>query len=143
MFPQAWSNALIGGVLIGLGSMVLFWLNGRIAGNSSIIAQARPTRQRGWWRLSYVVGLLAGGLLYRLYDPQMVPIVYPHSWWIVVIAGILVGFGTRLGSGCTSGHGVCGIARLSWRSIWATVVFMVTAMITVAVVRHVGGGVWW
>ena len=134
-------SALIGGGLIGLASALLMLLNGRIAGISGILGGAL-TMSAGdkFWQLSFIVGLIAApiivGLLgHPLPEPQMTT-----SWLLIVVAGILVGFGARYGGGCTSGHGVCGIARLSARSIVATGVFMLSAIVVVAVMRHGFGG---
>ena len=133
-------TALIGGGLIGLASALLMLLNGRIAGISGILGGAL-TMSTGdkIWRLSFIAGLIAapmiGSLGHPLPEPQM-----PTSWLLTVVAGVLVGFGARYGSGCTSGHGVCGIARLSARSIAATGVFMVSAIVVVAIMRHGFGG---
>jgi len=134
-------SAAIGGALIGLAAVLLMLSTGRIAGISGIFGGliGFDTPDRGW-RIAFIAGLilapLAGGLAgYPPTDPQM-----PASWAVVVIAGLLVGFGTRLGAGCTSGHGVCGVARLSPRSIVATMVFMSVAIAVVAVTRHVLGG---
>ena len=132
-------SAAIGGALIGLSAVLLMLLNGRIAGVSGILGGALAGDDRVW-RLAFLAGLVAAPLLMgALGDPLPVPRM-PASWAIVVAAGLLVGFGTRLGGGCTSGHGVCGIARLSPRSILATLVFMATAMVVVAVMRHGFGG---
>jgi uncharacterized membrane protein YedE/YeeE len=133
--------ALLGGALIGLASVLLMMLAGRIAGISGILGGClSPAAGDRGWRFAFIAGLIlapvASGLLgYALPPPQM-----PASWSTVVIAGLLVGFGARLGGGCTSGHGVCGIARISTRSIVATVIFMVTAIIVVAIARHGFGG---
>jgi uncharacterized protein len=134
-------SAAIGGALIGLSAALLMLSTGRIAGVSGIVGGLI-----GWnvpdrdWRIAFVVGLilapLSGSLVgYAVAEPQM-----PASWAVIVIAGLLVGFGTRLGGGCTSGHGVCGVARLSPRSLVATAVFMAVAIIVVAITRHVLGG---
>jgi uncharacterized protein len=131
-------SAAIGGALIGLAAALLMLSTGRIAGISGIVGGLI-----GWnvpdrdWRIAFIVGLilapLSGSLVgYAVAEPQM-----PASWAVIVIAGLLVGFGTRLGGGCTSGHGVCGVARLSPRSLVATAVFMVVAIIVVAITRHV------
>ena len=132
---------LVGGVLLGLASVLLMVLTGRIAGISGIftgcfalVGGDKP------WRLAFVTGLitapLTSGLVgYPLPVPQM-----PMSWTIIGVAGFLVGLGARVGGGCTSGHGVCGIARLSSRSIVATATFMGAAMVVVAIVRHGLGG---
>jgi uncharacterized membrane protein YedE/YeeE len=134
-------SAAIGGVLIGLSSLLLMLLTGRIAGISGIFAGllGLGTDDRGW-RIAFVAGLLlapvvAGAIGYPMPLPQM-----PASWAIVVAAGLLVGFGTRLAGGCTSGHGICGIARLSVRSMTATAIFMLAALIVVAFTRHVLAG---
>jgi uncharacterized membrane protein YedE/YeeE len=130
-------SALVGGALIGLASVLLMLLTGRIAGVSGILGGAltRGGNDRDW-RLVFIAGLIVAPLIsgsvgYSLPMPQM-----PDSWALIAIAGLLVGFGSRLGSGCTSGHGVCGIARFSPRSLAATIIFMFTAMVVVAIVRH-------
>jgi uncharacterized membrane protein YedE/YeeE len=131
-------SALIGGALIGLAAVLLMLLNGRIAGVSGILGEALTGGERGW-RVAFLVGLVAAPLLLgAVGDPVSSPRM-PASFAIVIAAGLLVGFGTRLGGGCTSGHGVCGIARFSPRSIVATLVFMATAMIVVAIMRHALG----
>jgi hypothetical protein len=133
-------SAAIGGGLIGLSVALLMLLNGRLAGISGIMGNFLVFQRREWrWEIAFLVGLVAAPLLlhgagYRLPHPHM-----PASWAVIAIGGLLVGFGTRWSGGCTSGHGVCGIARFSTRSIVATLVFMVTAMIVVALVRHVWG----
>jgi uncharacterized membrane protein YedE/YeeE len=129
-------SAAIGGALIGLAATLLMLLTGRIAGIAGIFGDlvdlAGGDRV---WRLAFVLGLIAAPLVlagagHALRAPMM------PGWIVVVMAGLLVGFGTRLGNGCTSGHGICGIARLSPRSMAATVTFMAAAMLVVAVVRH-------
>jgi uncharacterized membrane protein YedE/YeeE len=134
-------SAAIGGALIGLAAVLLMLLTGRVAGISGILGGclAPEANDRGW-RLAFLAGLILAPLTgtlasYSLTAPQM-----PSSFAVIVAGGLLVGFGTRLGTGCTSGHGICGIARLSPRSIAATAVFMATAIITVAFMRHVPGG---
>ncbi|MDR2329770.1 MAG: YeeE/YedE family protein [Comamonas sp.] len=130
-------TALAGGALIGLAAVLLVLFNGRIAGISGIVAALLPPRlQRGAWRLAFVAGLLAAPWLYQWFAP-LPATASPAAWPLLVLAGLLVGFGTRLGSGCTSGHGVCGLSRLSLRSLVATLVFMATGFATVFVVRHV------
>lgn len=136
--------ALAGGVLIGVAAALMVVLLGRIAGISGIVGgllQAATWRNRSqWgWRLAFVVGLLVAPLLWQLFAP-LPEVTMPRNPWVVMAAGLLVGFGTRLGSGCTSGHGVCGLSRLSLRSLAATVTFMVSGAVTVFVVRHVVGG---
>jgi hypothetical protein len=133
-------SAAIGGALIGLSAVLLIVLNGRIAGITGIFAGVLdPLNADRAWRASFIVGLIAAPLSamligYAVPVPQM-----PTSFVTIAVAGLLVGFGTRLGNGCTSGHGICGLARLSPRSITATTIFMVTAIIVVALTRHVGG----
>jgi uncharacterized membrane protein YedE/YeeE len=134
-------SAAIGGGLIGLSAILLMLLTGRIAGISGIFAGCLgfETSDKGW-RVAFIAGLILAPLIagwagYPLPSPQM-----PASWAVVVAAGLLVGFGTRLGGGCTSGHGICGIARLSGRSIAATAIFIFTAIVVVALIRHVLAG---
>ena len=131
-------SALIGGALIGLSAALLLFLNGRIAGISGIVGKALFPEQRGdvGWRLFFLAGLVLGPLVSRLIDGNAVLFRIETSLPVLVIAGLLVGYGTGLGGGCTSGHGICGLARLSPRSALATVVFMVVAGITVYIVRH-------
>lgn len=128
--------ALGGGTLIGLAAAYLLWANGRVAGVSGILGGALSPRPFDLgWRLAFLAGLLSGGALIFVvparFDMSELPSLAQLS-----IAGVLVGFGTRLGSGCTSGHGVCGIGRGSPRSLVATLVFMVTGAFAVFVVRH-------
>lgn len=130
-------GGFLGGILIGLAAVVLLVLNGRIAGISGILGGIITTRDRfeRSWRLMFILGLITAPWLYRLfYGPPRLQIA--ASIPALLCAGLLVGAGTRLGSGCTSGHGVCGIARLSHRSILATVVFMLFGILTVYVTRH-------
>jgi len=130
-------SALIGGALIGISASLLLWLNGRIAGVSGIVHGA--LRERGHWRWLFLAGLVAGaGAWLWLAPPAFVPRT-GYSLPLVLLAGVLVGFGTAQGGGCTSGHGVCGISRLSVRSIAATLTFLLTGMISVFVVRHLFG----
>lgn len=136
--------SLAGGVLIGVAAAILVVGLGRIAGISGIVGnllQASTWRspQQWAWRLAFVVGMLAAPLLWQLFAP-LPQVNMPSNPWLIIAAGLLVGFGTRLGSGCTSGHGVCGLSRLSLRSLAATLTFMLTGVITVFVVRHVVGG---
>jgi hypothetical protein len=138
-------RALAGGVLIGLAAGAMLLLNGRIAGVSGVYnGVLRPAQGDVLWRLLFVVGLLAGGLVLRVVSPESMPmdleVSGPQGASLIAFAGLLVGFGTRLGSGCTSGHGVCGVSRGSARSVVATGTFMFTAMVTVWLTRHVFGG---
>ncbi len=131
---------LAGGILIGLSAVLLLVANGRIAGISGIVGGLlKPSPGDVGWRLFFVFGMLIGAGIYLLLtgDLGVVPQV---SMPLTVVAGLLVGIGTKLGSGCTSGHGVCGIGRLSLRSMVATIVFMLAGGITVYLIRHVIGG---
>ena len=132
-------SALVGGALIGLAAVLLMLLNGRIAGVSGILGEALTGDDRGW-RLAFLAGLVAAPLLLGAVGRPVPTPWMPSSFAIVIAAGLLVGFGTRLGGGCTSGHGICGIARLSPRSITATAMFMATAILVVGLTRHVLGG---
>jgi uncharacterized membrane protein YedE/YeeE len=125
--------ALVGGVCIGAAAGLVVLLLGRVAGITGIIANAWPAPGRGWsWRAAFVAGLIVAGAVAARVDPDAV--VGPSASWPLAIAGgLLVGFGARYGGGCTSGHGVCGLSRMSGRSLVATIVFMATAMITVLV----------
>lgn len=132
-------SALIGGALIGVSSALLMLLAGRVAGISGILGGCLvPGATDRDWRLAFIAGLVVAPLIGALAGAPLPLPQMPANWTIVVGAGLLVGFGTRLGGGCTSGHGVCGIARLSQRSIVATIVFMMTAMAVVFLVRHGG-----
>lgn len=132
-------SGLAGGMLIGLATALLMLLNGRTAGISGIVGGllARKASEVGW-RATFAAGLLLGAVAYVLATGGAFPVRVEASLPVMVAAGLLVGFGTRLGSGCTSGHGVSGIARLSGRSIVATLVFMGAAILTVFVVGLVG-----
>lgn len=133
--------ALVGGLLIGASASALLLLNGRIAGVSGILANAIvPEEGDRGWRVTFLAGLVVGGLALAWLHPAAFAGAPTGSLVPVVAAGLAVGFGTRLGGGCTSGHGVCGIARLSARSIVATLVFMAAGAATVFVARHLLGG---
>jgi uncharacterized protein len=133
-------SAAIGGALIGLSAVLLMMLNGRIAGVTGVFAGLiDPAGGERAWRATFIAGLIAAPLSAALLGlplplPQM-----PASLAVIAVAGLLVGFGTRLSNGCTSGHGVCGIARLSPRSIAATAIFMAAAVVVVALTRHAFG----
>lgn len=130
-------SALSGGLIIGFATALLWLLNGRIAGISGIAGGALTSvgaeRQ---WRLAFVLGLVLSSWVWLMLAP-LPEVVVTSNYQLLALAGLLVGFGARLGSGCTSGHGVCGLSRLSGRSLVATVTFMTVAMGTVFVVRHV------
>ena len=131
-------NGFLGGALIGLAAVLLLVANGRIAGVSGIVGGllARTPGDTGW-RAAFVLGLWLGALLYCAVRGELLPVELETALPLTIAAGLLVGLGTRMGSGCTSGHGVCGIARFSRRSMVATAVFMVAGVTTVFVIRHV------
>ena len=128
-------SALAGGVLIGLASVWLLAANGRIAGVSGILHGlfAQPPGDRVW-RAAFIAGLIVAGLAWRVFFPTATPSMH---WGWLALAGLLVGFGTRIGGGCTSGHGVCGLGRFSLRSLVAVMVFMAAGMAATFVMRHV------
>jgi uncharacterized membrane protein YedE/YeeE len=131
-------SALIGGSLIGLSTVLLLWLNGRIAGVSGIFHGLFPPRKSDFlWRLLFLVGLITGSLIYYLVpNIHFAPRThYPIS--VLVFSGFLVGMGTKLSGGCTSGHGICGIARMSLRSFAATITFFIFGLLSVYFVRHI------
>jgi uncharacterized membrane protein YedE/YeeE len=133
MVPSAWLDAFLGGLLIGTAAVVLLYANGRIAGISGITAHvAGGDAGDGGWRLAFLVGLVAPAFVLGVPD-----VVFAGGLPWLAVSGLLVGIGTQVGSGCTSGHGVCGLSNLSPRSLVATTVFMGVAMFTVYVVRHV------
>lgn len=130
-------NALLGGLLIGVAVSILLLINGKIAGISGILGQTISINVKAnSWRIAFLLGLVISPLVYGLFYP--LPSFKLNSNSLTIIAaGLLVGFGTRLGNGCTSGHGVCGIARFSIRSVVATVTFIAFGMLTVYIIRHV------
>jgi uncharacterized membrane protein YedE/YeeE len=138
MLPDHWIQALIGGLFIGASATFFLAMNGRIAGLSGIAGQVLTGRGKERWAVMFLVGLLAGGALYECVlarEPTPVAAVSPL---LMLAGGLLVGIGSRMGHGCTSGHGVCGLGRFSRRSLVAVLVFMGTAMITVFIIRHSG-----
>ncbi len=138
MTTFAASSALVGGVLIGLAASLLLIGCGRIAGVSGIVGNLLLGERAGWaWRAAFLAGLLLAGLSLVVLAPQTVG-SSPRPLAVVAAAGLLVGAGTRLGSGCTSGHGVCGISRLSPRSLVATLTFVLMGMATVGLLRWLG-----
>lgn len=138
---QAWLIALAGGVLIGLSATLLLWLNGRVAGVSGILnGVIFPASGEVVWRIAFLLGLIIAAGLYIALVPGAPLPRSDFSRAGLVVAGLLVGFGTRMGNGCTSGHGVCGLGRLSMRSLAAVVTFMAAAITTTFVMRHVWSG---
>ncbi len=140
MIDASWINAAIGGALIGLASGGLMLLDGRLAGVSGIFHRV-VEGNREYWRWAFLLGLVAAGLAAHFWQA---PVVVPAAdtslsgYSVVILAGLLVGFGTRMGNGCTSGHGVCGLARLSLRSLLAVLVFLGTGMLVTAAMRFSG-----
>ncbi|OPX55397.1 hypothetical protein SAMN02745127_01540 [Oceanospirillum multiglobuliferum] len=136
-------TAFIGGGLIGLSAALLLLLNGRIAGISGIVSGVLLPKQGDWaWRLVFLLGLVLGGLLYQGLglQPELTEIKAAVAPQWLALAGFLVGVGTMIGTGCTSGHGICGLAHGSLRSLVATLSFMTSAAVTVWLVRHLFGG---
>ncbi|NNU13917.1 YeeE/YedE family protein [Vibrio parahaemolyticus] len=130
-------ESLFGGILLGISATILLLVNGKIAGISGIVNGIMSPKKGDYsWRLLFAVGMIAGGLISVLMLGVAVPSTANLSLGMVIAAGLLVGIGTRLGNGCTSGHGICGMGRLSKRSIVATCVFMVVAGLTVFVRLH-------
>lgn len=130
--------ATAGGALIGTASIMLLWLNGRIAGISGILNGAFSQRwSETGWRVAFIAGLVAGGLFFQW--ATSAPLLERDDFpvWMTIAAGLLVGFGTRLGNGCTSGHGICGVSRLSVRSIVATMTFVLIGMLVATTISRV------
>ncbi|WOH37890.1 YeeE/YedE thiosulfate transporter family protein [Thalassotalea fonticola] len=132
-------SALIGGLIIGFSALALLILNGKIAGISGIFAQVFDKYPiRSSWQVFFILGVIIGPLLVMPIGfslPQQIDL----SWPAIIVGAFLVGFGSRYGSGCTSGHGICGIGRFSIRSIYATLIFMSSAIVTVFFIRHIFG----
>jgi hypothetical protein len=138
MHASTVATALIGGALIGLGASLLFLTTGRLAGVAGIVGGlVRPARAQWGWRAAFVGGLLAAGGLFALLRPTVFA-PSPRAPLLVAIAGVAVGYGTRLGGGCTSGHGVCGVSRLQPRSMIATMTFVLVGAMMVAAARAMG-----
>ncbi len=135
--------ALVGGALIGLASAALLVFKGRIAGVSGIAGGLFSSASRAdfTWRVLFVLGLVAGGIVARSIAPSLFATALTRSTAALVVAGLLVGLGTRIANGCTSGHGVCGTSRLSRRSLAATGIFMASGALVVLAVRALAGGV--
>ena len=133
--------ALVGGILIGLSAAAMLLVEGKIAGISGICAGVlTPAKGETSWRVSFIAGLLTGGFMLRALLPTAFDFGIVRPYGMLILAGLAVGFGTRLGNGCTSGHGVCGISRLSPRSMVATMTFIASGAVTVYLVNHVIGG---
>jgi uncharacterized protein len=132
---------LVGGAMIGTAATLLLLLTGRIAGISGILGGLlRPAEADRSWRLAFVAGLFGMGAVLAAIWPAAFAIEISRPIWLVVIAGLLVGFGSRLGNGCTSGHGVCGMSRLSARSLAVTLTFITTGIVAATLTRVLGGG---
>lgn len=137
-----WANftpwtSLLGGVVIGIAAAIFVLFNGRIAGISGILGGLlQPKKKDIGWRAAFILGLLLAPLIFSAFAP-LPPIRIEAGSGLLVLAGLLVGIGTRYGSGCTSGHGVCGLSRFSLRSLVATAAFMVTGFLTVFIARHI------
>jgi len=133
--------SLCGGILIGLSASLLLLSDGKIAGISGIVGGLlSPPKNDTTWRVLFIAGLLTGGFLFQLFSPSVFTIGISRSTSVLIVAGLCVGFGTRLGNGCTSGHGVCGISRFSPRSLVSTITFIATGAITVYIINHLLGG---
>ena len=127
-------SAFLGGIIIGLAVIIFFIGNGRLAGISGIVNDTLVSKQNRTDNFLFVVGLVLGPIFYIFLTKINIPFLITPSLPIIISAGLLVGIGTKIGSGCTSGHGICGISRLSLRSITATIIFMITAIITVKLI---------
>jgi uncharacterized membrane protein YedE/YeeE len=139
METQTIINSLTGGLLIGIAASLLLWLNGRIAGISSIIANLLFSKSRLWPSL-FGTGIIIGAVLCYAFGMSSAPVPRPHfPAWLLLVGGVLVGFGTALAHGCTSGHGVCGLGRMSLRSLAATLIFLSVGILTTFVIRHIFG----
>lgn len=139
---DSWLRAAAGGALIGLASALLIVFNGRIAGITGVLGGfvfERPGTGETPWRGLFLAGLVLGALIVGWLRPDLAVAQLQTGWAGMIAAGLIVGFGTRMGGGCTSGHGVCGIGRLSRRSIFATCSFMAAGFVTVFVLRHLIG----
>ena len=139
--PQSIVNAIIGGALIGLSASLLLVINGHVAGISAIMATfLRPAGRELRWRSAFMAGLLAGGIALVIMRPEVIQVAQGRSLYELIGAGVVVGFGVRMGNGCTSGHGVCGISRFSKRSLVATLSFLATGFITATAIHLLQAG---
>ncbi|AFT66131.1 YeeE/YedE family protein [Cycloclasticus sp. P1] len=134
--------SLAGGVLIGISASILMYLNGRIAGISGIVAGVfnAPSFEEKAWRFAFVVGLVLGGAVYMHFFPITIAARESMSTILLIAGGLVVGIGTAMGSGCTRGHGICGISRFSLRSLVATATFLLSGIVTVYVFKQITGG---
>lgn len=134
--------SLVGGLMIGLSAALLMFTDGKIAGISGIAGGLLGPAAKGdvSWRFAFLIGLIVAGAVGTLINPSLLAVTVERSTGVVILAGLLVGVGTRVGNGCTSGHGVCGLSRLSGRSLVATLTFITTAGVTVYVSQHLLGG---
>ncbi len=133
-------SALLGGALIGLSVSLLLLLNGRMAGISGIMnGLFSSPKKEELWRGLFLIGLIIGAVLFQWLSNDSLQLRQNYPLWLIVVGGFFVGMGTRMGSGCTSGHGICGMANFSRRSIVATITFMLSGMGTVFIVKHVIG----
>ena len=133
--------SLAGGALIGISASILMYLNGRIAGISGIVAgvfNASSITEKAW-RLAFVIGLVIGGAIYMHFFPITIAPREFMSTELLIVGGLVIGFGTAMGSGCTSGHGICGISRFSLRSLVATATFLLSGIVTVYVFKQIIG----
>lgn len=133
--------SLAGGILIGVSASILMFLNGRVAGVSGIVAGIfnNPSVSEKAWRFAFVIGLIVGGFAYAYFFPVSIEPREHMTTALLVVGGLIVGFGAAMGGGCTSGHGVCGMSRLSFRSIVATMVFLTSGIVTVYVFKLLVG----
>ena len=127
-------SAFFGGIIIGLAVILFFVGNGRLAGISGIVNETLVSKQNRTDNFLFIVGLVLGPIFYAFFTKNNIPFLITSSLPIIIIAGFLVGIGTKIARGCTSGHGICGISLLSLRSITATIIFMITAIITVKLI---------
>lgn len=133
-------SALIGGVLIGLSASLFLWLNGRIAGISGLFHGLFSRERRNFlWRFLFLFGLIAGSQIYYVFPEIQFTPRTQYPIYLLILSGFLVGIGTKIGGGCTSGHGICGIARMSLRSLIATIVFICFGVASLYCIRHIWG----